>query len=148
MPSSLQANRTYPLAVDEVTANVTGTVTEPSEDETATEPVYVPMPRVPGLAVTVKVAGVVLLVGFTVSQDPPLLVLAVAVKLTGVVLLTARLWEAGGDPPCWKPNARLEGVTVIVAAVVTESVTDTVTEPIDDVIATVPWYVAGASDPG
>ena len=117
---------------------MTGTVTEPSEDETTTEPAYVPTARVPGLAETVSVAGVVPLVGLTESHDPPLVVLAVAVKLTGDVLLTARFWEAGRDPPCWKPNARLPGVTVIVAELVTVSVTVTVTEPIEDDNATAP----------
>jgi hypothetical protein len=88
------------------------------------------------------------LAGFTVSHDPPLVVDAVAVKLTGLVALTARFCEAGGDPPCWKPKARLPGVTVIVAELVTVSVTVTVTEPIEDDTATAPVCVPTPNDPG
>ena len=121
-----------------VTVNVTGTVTEPSDEETTIDPRYVPTARVPGLAETVSVAGVVPLVGFTVSHDPPLAVDGVAVKLTAVVLLTARPCEAGGDPPCVKPKARLPGVTIIEAELVMVSVTVTVTEPMEDETATAP----------
>ena len=150
MPNSAHANRTWPPPppVVAVTVNVSGTVTEASEEETTIDPVYVPTARVPGLAETVSVAGVVPLVGFNVSHDPPLVVDGAAVKLTAVVLLTARLCEAGGDPPCVKPKARLAGVTVIVAALVTVSVTVTVTEPIEDDMATAPMYVPTAIDPG
>ena len=86
--------------------------------------------------------GVVPLVGVTVSQEPPLLVLAAAVKLTALVALTDRCWEPGCDPFNWKPNARLLGVTVMVAELVMWSVTVTVTGLPDcavvGVIVTVP----------
>lgn len=90
------------------------------------------------MAETPRVAGVVPLVGLTASHAPPLLVVALAVKLVGVVLLTERLCEEGGDPPCWKPKAKVLGVTIMVAAAVMVSVTGTVTVPREDEMAIEP----------
>ena len=54
-----------------VTVRVTGTVTEPREDERTTEPLCVPTDNCPGLTRTVTVAGVVPLDGVAESQLPP-----------------------------------------------------------------------------
>jgi hypothetical protein len=64
------------------------------------------------------------------------------------VLLTDRFCVAGGEPPWENPKARLPGVTVIVAALVTDRVTVTVTEPVEDDRATAPVYDPTANDPG
>jgi hypothetical protein len=71
---------------------VTGTVTDPIEEAIVTEPLYVPTPKLPGLAETETEAGVTLLGGLAVSHDPPLVVAVVTVKLMAVpvVLLTER----------------------------------------------------------
>lgn len=90
------------------------------------------------------------LVGMTVSHASPLVVAAVAVKLTvdPVLLLTETFCEAGSVPPCWKPKARVLGVTTNVAVEVMVRVTDTFAVPMEDEKVRAPEYVPVASVPG
>lgn len=93
------------------------------------------------MADTLSEAGVVPLVGLTVSHDPPLLVEADAVKLIPDPPPTERAWE-DGDPPCWRPNAKELGVTVIPEVLsVTVKVTGMVSEPREVVKTTEPLCV-------
>ena len=90
------------------------------------------------MADTVRVVGVVPLVGLTVSHDPPLLVAADAVKFMPDPPPTERDWE-DGDPPCWRPNAKELGVTVNPEVLaVTVNVTGILAEPLDQVTCTEP----------
>jgi hypothetical protein len=63
---------------------VTGIVAEPELEDTCTEPVYVPTARLPGLAETLMVPGVVPLVRLTESHDAPE---TASVKLSALPLL-------------------------------------------------------------
>jgi hypothetical protein len=75
---------------------------------------------------TVRVAGVVPVVGVTASQAPPEAVFAVAVKLEGLPPVTdsARVCGVGFEPPIWKFTVPSDdGVTEIVGEFVTVNVT-------------------------
>lgn len=116
--------------MEEVTVNVTGTVTELVLEVTLTEAVYVPTARLPGLTDTPIELGVLPLLRFTESQDAPEVE---SLKLMlPLLLLTDRFCEAGALPPCWKPNAIEVGLTRRLPPLVVEvilSVTGTVTDP-------------------
>ena len=94
-------------------------------------PLYVPAPRVPGVAVTViaavPVAGVVPLVGDTVSQLLPLVTAAEKPRICPppeIVIVTG----VGLVPPAWYENDSVVGdVTVTVGAAATVRVTVTYT---------------------
>jgi hypothetical protein len=76
------------------------------------------------LTVTVRVAGVVPVVGVTISQFPMLLATVVpAEKVIGEPeLLTVMLWEAGGEAPAAWLKFSVDGLTTRLPAV-TVSVT-------------------------
>jgi hypothetical protein len=85
---------------------------------------------------TVRVAGVVPVLGETLSHDPPL---TLAVKVAFGLALTARLCEAGDTPPAVALNDNVPGLTLSVDAGFTVNVTGivavwplpaTVTEPV------------------
>ena len=88
------------ILVVDVTVKLTGTVTEPTPEETSTVALCVPTARVPGLAVTRIEPGVLPLAGLIDNQDPPE---AEAVKVIVLLLLlvTDRVCEEGTVPPCW-----------------------------------------------
>src|SRR5579871_2457294 len=96
----------------EITFNVTLTVTGLLVPEaTDTVPVYVPTPSDPLFTITLTLPGVVPLVGDTLSQLPPLLVVAVAVNVCPLVdVATAMVWIFGGEPPGTASNVNCDGV--------------------------------------
>src|SRR5215831_4987866 len=89
-------------------------------------PVYVPGPKLPPFAVTVRVAGVVALVGVTVNQLDPWLTETVEAKVTAPpTLVTEMVCGLGAGPPlaCEKVSELCEtcsvavGVTINVTAI-------------------------------
>jgi hypothetical protein len=104
-----------------VTVNVTGTLSGLLLTPAAvkvTVPLYVPAARPVGLAVTLSVFGVVLVVGVTVSQVPPLVTATEAVYDTAepLLMLSARLCGGAAVPPAVALNVRLAAVTERVGA--------------------------------
>ena len=99
-PKATEVGLTTSLAVVDVdvTVSLTGTLTEPTREDIATEAVYVPADKLPGLTETAIEAGVVPLVVRTESQDAPDDL--ATVKLTFRLLVTDRLCECGSVPPC------------------------------------------------
>ena len=67
---------------------------------TVTDPVYVPVGKPAGLAVSVRVPGVVVPEGVTVRKLPPVVVLVTALKVKGApVLPKVMICEGDGAVP-------------------------------------------------
>jgi hypothetical protein len=97
-----------------------------------TVPKYVPALRPAMLAETVIGPGVVPVVGVTVSQFPPVVVVAAAAKLTGAAEFGTVTWTvaaAGFELPTVPENVTLAGLVVKVGPAATVRVTGIVRVP-------------------
>jgi hypothetical protein len=130
-----------------VTGTVCGLLLAPGA-VIVTDAVYVPAASPVGFTPTVRVAGVVPLVGVTVNQLPPA---AVAVNAIGELPDNAIVCAGAGAPPLWCVYVSEVGLTPIVGALLTVRVTGTVCGLLlapGAVIATLPLYVPAASPVG
>lgn len=109
-----------------MTAKVTGTTTVLLAAEMVTDPVYVPAASGEMLDVTLIVAGVVPVVGETVSHEPPE---ATAVKVAVDVAEMLSLCAPGELPPTVAEKDNEVGFTDKETTELTVKVTGTVEEP-------------------